>query len=42
MGTIFNEIIHIMLRCVVHFHDHQKKMMLLMKPFIFMNLNNWC
>jgi hypothetical protein len=31
-GALPNEMIHISLRCVVHLHDHQNKMVPLMKP----------
>jgi hypothetical protein len=34
------ETIHIMLGCVVHLHGHHNKVMPLMKPFIFTDLNN--
>jgi hypothetical protein len=40
MGTFPNETIHIMPRCVVHLHGHQNKMVPLMKPYIFVDLNN--
>ncbi len=32
--------IHIMPRCVVHFHGHRNKMVPFMKPSIFTNFNN--
>jgi hypothetical protein len=40
ISTFPNEIIHITLGCVVHFHGHWNKMVPLMKPFIFVDLNN--
>lgn len=32
MGTLPNETIHIILECAMHLHDHQNKVMPLMKP----------
>ncbi len=40
MNTLPNEIIHITPRCVVHLHGHRNKMVPLMKPIIFMDINN--
>jgi hypothetical protein len=39
-STIPNEMIHIMLGCALHLHDHWNKVMPLLKPSIFANLNN--
>jgi len=36
MSTFPDEMIHIMFRCVMHFHGHQNKMM----PFILVDFNN--
>jgi len=40
MNTFFDEIIHIVHGCVVHFHGHQNKMVSLMKSSIFVDFNN--
>jgi hypothetical protein len=40
MSTFLNEMIHIMLECIVHLHGHQNKMVPLLKPSIFANLSN--
>ncbi len=39
-GTLPNQMIHIMLKCVVHLHGHQNKMVPFMKPSIFVNFSN--
>ncbi len=39
-STLFVEMIHIMPECVVHLYDHQNKVMPLIKPSIFVDLNN--
>jgi hypothetical protein len=39
-STFPNETIHITHRCIVHLHGHQNKVVPLMKPFIFMDINN--
>jgi hypothetical protein len=39
-NTLFVEMIHIMPECVVHLYDHQNKVMPLIKPSIFVDLNN--
>jgi hypothetical protein len=39
-GTLPNEMIHIVSRCVVHIHGHWNKMMPFMKSFILADLNN--
>jgi hypothetical protein len=40
MSTFLDETIHIMPRCVVHFHGHQNKMVPFMKPSIYRDFNN--
>ncbi len=40
MSTFLNKTIHIMLKYIVHLHDHKKKMMFFMKPSILANLSN--
>jgi hypothetical protein len=40
MNTLPNETIHITPRLALHLHDHRNKKMLVMKPFILMDLNN--
>ncbi len=39
-STFSIETIHITPKCVVHFHGHWNKMVLLLKPSIFVDLNN--
>jgi hypothetical protein len=39
MSTLFDELIYFSFRCAVHFHDHQNKMMPLMKLSIFADLS---
>ncbi len=40
MSTFFDEMIHIMLECAVHLHGHWNKVVPVMNPFIFTDLNN--
>jgi hypothetical protein len=40
MATLPNEMIHIMLECVMHLHGHWNKMVPCMKPFVFPDLSN--
>jgi hypothetical protein len=40
MGTLLDETIHIMPKCVVYLHGHWKKMVSFIKPFILVALNN--
>jgi hypothetical protein len=40
MGTLPNEMIHIMPKCIMHLYGHRNKVVPLMKPFIFLDLNN--
>ncbi len=40
MNTLPHETIHIMPRCVMHLYGHRKKVVPLLKPFIFMDLSN--
>jgi hypothetical protein len=40
MNTLLDEMIHIMLGCVVHLHGHHNKMVPFLKPFIFVDLDN--
>jgi hypothetical protein len=40
MNTLPHETIHIMPRCVMHLYGHQKKVVPLLKPSIFMDLSN--
>jgi hypothetical protein len=40
VGTFLDEMIHITHECVMHLHGHQNKMVLFMKCFIFVDLNN--
>ncbi len=40
MGTLLDEMIHIMPGCIVHLHGHWNKMVPLVKPSILGNLNN--
>jgi hypothetical protein len=35
MSTLFNEMIHITFRCIVHLHGHQNKMVPFIKPLYF-------
>jgi hypothetical protein len=39
-STLFDEMIHILLRCVVHLRGHWNKMVPFMKPFIFADFSN--
>ncbi len=39
-STILDESIHITFGCAMHLHDHHNKVVPLMKPSIFTNLNN--
>ncbi len=39
-GTLPDEMIHITPECSMHLHGHQNKVVSLMKPFIFADLNN--
>jgi len=38
--TLLDKTIHIMFECVMNLHDHQNKVVLFMKPFIFVNPSN--
>jgi hypothetical protein len=39
-STFFDETIHITLGCAMHLHGHWNKVVLFMKPFILVDLNN--
>jgi hypothetical protein len=39
-STFSNETIYITPKCIVHFHGHWNKMVLLLKPSIFVDINN--
>jgi hypothetical protein len=40
MGTFPNEMIHVMLGCVMHLHGHCNKLVPLVKPSILANFSN--
>jgi hypothetical protein len=40
IGTLPNQMIHIMFKCVVHLHGHRNKVVPFMKPSIFANFSN--
>jgi len=39
-GTFLDETIDITLECTMHLHGHRNKVVPLMKPFIFADINN--
>jgi len=40
MGTLFDEMIHVMPGFTVHLHGHWNKMVPFMKPFTFVDVSN--